>query len=48
MTEEELNALIGHAHKRIDQLQNRLAEQEALEEVGVNILNYWYNFYGEH
>lgn len=35
MTEEELNALIGHAHKRIDQLQNRLAEQEALEEVRI-------------
>ena len=28
MTEEELNSLIAHAHRRIDQLQKQLAEQQ--------------------
>ena len=31
MTEEELNALIAHAHRRVDQLQRQLAEQIACE-----------------
>ena len=33
LSEEELNALIAHAHKRIDQLQRQLAEQQALEKL---------------
>jgi len=32
LTEEELNSLIAHAHRRIDQLQKQLAEQMALEQ----------------
>ncbi len=28
MTEDELNSLIAHAHRRIDQLQKQLAEQQ--------------------
>lgn len=28
MTEEELNSLIAHAHRRIDQLQRQVAEYE--------------------
>ena len=28
MTEEELNSLIAHAHRRIDQLEMQLAEQQ--------------------
>nr|KAG5693707.1 hypothetical protein BaRGS_008349 [Batillaria attramentaria] len=31
LTEEELNALIAHAHRRIEQLQKQLAEQMAME-----------------
>lgn len=31
MTEEDLNALIAHAHRRIEQLQRQLAEQLTLE-----------------
>lgn len=31
LTEDELNALIAHAHCRIDQLQRQLAEQMAME-----------------
>lgn len=31
MTEEELNALIAHAHRRIEQLQRQLAAQQTLE-----------------
>ena len=31
MTEEELNLLIAHAHRRIEQLQHQLAEQQAME-----------------
>lgn len=31
LTEEELNALIAHAHRRIEQLQRTLAEQVAME-----------------
>ena len=31
LTEEELNALIAHAHRRIEQLQRQLAEQMAME-----------------
>ena len=31
MTEDELNALIAHAHRRIEQLQRQLAAQQALE-----------------
>jgi len=27
----ELNSLIGHAHRRVDQLQRQLVEQSALE-----------------
>lgn len=33
MTEDELNSLIAHAHRRIEQLQRQLAEQQALERV---------------
>ncbi|ESN95270.1 hypothetical protein HELRODRAFT_193611 [Helobdella robusta] len=36
LTEDELNALIAHAHKRIDQLQRQLAEQQALEQLRIN------------
>ena len=32
MTPEELNSMIAHAHRRIEQMQRRLAEQQALEE----------------
>ena len=32
MTEDELNSLIAHAHRRIEQLQRQLAEQQALEQ----------------
>lgn len=32
LTEEELNSLIAHAHRRIEQLQNQLAKQIALEQ----------------
>lgn len=31
LTEEELNALIAHAHRRIEQLQKQIAEQLAME-----------------
>ena len=31
LTEDELNALIAHAHRRIEQLQRQVAEQMALE-----------------
>ncbi|ELT92067.1 hypothetical protein CAPTEDRAFT_228490 [Capitella teleta] len=31
MTEEELNSLIAHAHRRIEQLQRQLAAQQSLE-----------------
>jgi len=31
MTTTELNSLIGHAHRRVDQLQRQLVEQSALE-----------------
>lgn len=31
LTEAELNSLIAHAHRRIDQLQKQLAEQIAME-----------------
>ncbi|XP_035829456.1 MICOS complex subunit MIC60 isoform X5 [Aplysia californica] len=31
LTEEELNSLIAHAHRRIEQLQRQLAEQMAME-----------------
>ena len=35
MTEEELNSLIAHAHRRIDQLQKQLAEQQVnISEMG--------------
>lgn len=33
MTEEELNILIAHAHRRIEQLQKQIAEFEAMEGV---------------
>ena len=33
LTEEELNSLIAHAHRRIEQLQRQLAEQQALEQL---------------
>lgn len=33
LSEEELNALIAHAHKRIDQLQRQLAQQQTLEKL---------------
>jgi mitofilin len=33
MTTEELNSLIAHAHRRIEQLQKQLAEQQALEKL---------------
>ena len=36
MTEEELNSLIAHAHRRIEQLQDQLAEQQALEQQRLN------------
>lgn len=32
MTETELNSLIAHAHRRIDQLQKLLAEQQVMEQ----------------
>lgn len=32
LTEEELNALIAHAHRRVYQLQKELAEQQAMEQ----------------
>lgn len=32
MTETELNSLIAHAHRRIDQLQKQLAEQQVMEQ----------------
>ena len=32
MTEDELNSLIAHAHRRIEQLQKQLARQLATEE----------------
>jgi coenzyme F420-reducing hydrogenase delta subunit len=35
LTEDELNSLIAHAHRRIEQLQKQLAEQIALEQVRV-------------
>ena len=35
LSEEELNALIAHAHRRIEQLQRQLAEQGALEELRI-------------
>ena len=31
MTEDELNSLIAHAHRRIEQLQRRMAEQQVME-----------------
>jgi len=31
LTPTELNSLIGHAHRRVDQLQRELVEQTALE-----------------
>ena len=31
MSVEDLNSLIAHAHRRIDQLQRQLAEQQAME-----------------
>ena len=31
MSEDELNALIAHAHRRIEQLQKQLAEQMSME-----------------
>ena len=33
MTEDELNSLIAHAHRRIEQIQKQLIEQQALEQV---------------
>ncbi len=33
MTEDELNSLIAHAHRRIDQLQKQLAEQQVTTNV---------------
>lgn len=35
LTEDELNSLIAHAHRRIEQLQKQLAEQIALEQVRI-------------
>ena len=32
LSEDELNSLIAHAHRRIEQLQMQLAEQQVLEE----------------
>ncbi|XP_038070737.1 MICOS complex subunit MIC60-like [Patiria miniata] len=32
LTEDELNSLIAHGHRRIEQLQHQLAEQQALEQ----------------
>jgi len=31
LTTPELNSLIGHAHRRVDQLQRELVEQTAME-----------------
>lgn len=31
LSEDELNALIAHAHRRIEQLQKQIAEQLAME-----------------
>jgi len=31
LTTPELNSLIGHAHRRVDQLQRQLVEQSAME-----------------
>jgi len=31
LTTPELNSLIGHAHRRVDQLQHELVEQTAME-----------------
>ncbi|KAK2165818.1 hypothetical protein LSH36_45g11018 [Paralvinella palmiformis] len=36
LSEEELNALIAHAHRRIDQLQRQLAEQLASEQLRID------------
>ncbi|CAD5216949.1 unnamed protein product [Bursaphelenchus okinawaensis] len=35
LNEEELNALIAHAHLRVDQLRRQLAEQQLLEEKNI-------------
>lgn len=35
LTEDELNSLIAHAHRRIEQLQKQLAEQIALEQIRI-------------
>lgn len=32
LSEDELNSLIAHAHRRIEQLQKQLAEQIAMEQ----------------
>ncbi|XP_022091636.1 MICOS complex subunit Mic60-like [Acanthaster planci] len=32
LTEDELNSLIAHGHRRIEQLQHQLAEQQAMEQ----------------
>ena len=33
LEEDELNSLIAHAHRRVDQLQRQLAEQQTLEHI---------------
>ena len=35
LTEDGLNSLIAHAHRRIEQLQKQLAEQIALEQIRI-------------
>ncbi len=35
MSEDELNSLIAHAHRRIEQLQRQLAEAQAMETVRI-------------
>jgi len=36
LTTPELNSLIGHAHRRVDQLQRQLVEQTAMEPLRVD------------
>jgi mitofilin len=37
LTEDELNSLIAHAHRRIEQLQKQLAEQQAAEQQRMSV-----------
>jgi len=37
LTADELNSLIAHAHRRIEQLEKQLAEQQTAEQQRVNV-----------